>query len=893
MSEHRDRPDEDGSRFDEGFFRSLIEHTLDVVSVLDEQLIIRYESPSVSTVLGYDPAEMVGRSGLDWVHPDDAARLFATFGPDLEVPNASATFEYRARHKSGGWVTLEGVARNRLHDPSVRGVILNARDVTSRRQMEAAVRDSEQRLRGLIEHSLDGVALVDEDGHNLFHSDALGRIMGYATDELADRSAFDLIHPDDLAAGRATFARILSEPERPVAMSVRARHKDGSWRDLDLVVVNRLGDPAVRGVVVHFRDVTRQRALEQRLALEQRRLNVFFSSAPVGLVILDDQFRYVRINETLARLHGLPVEAHLGRSVADVLPDRAHLIVPTLRRVLETGEPVHHMDWEAQPAGEAGYLRRLRGSLFPLDSEGGRRDVAGILADITEQRQAEDALRRSEERYRRIVETANEGVWLLDADSRTEYVNAQMAAILGYEPAEMIGRSVFDFVTPSRQAEVVGHIERRRQGLSDRNEFPLVHRDGREVWTEMAATPIFDADHRYQGALAMVTDISSRKTLEEQFRQAQKMEAVGRLAGGIAHDFNNLLTAILGYAQLLSEECRDATQLDGLTQIISAVDSAARLTSQLLTFSRRQILQPARLDLSDVVNTLRGMLGRVIGEDIALDTHLRPGLAAVVVDRGQIEQILMNLAVNARDAMPDGGRLTIGTTEQDLTGREILYSGTMEPGRYVALSVSDTGVGMDAGTLSHIFEPFFTTKGSLGTGLGLATVYGIVQQSGGGIGVVTEPGQGTAFTIYLPCTRGEAEPAAEIERPAVRSTGSEVVLLVEDEDGVRAMISKVLRRYGYRVVEARSPDEALRIVHDGAEVDLLLTDVVMPGMSGTALAGLVTAARPDLRVLFMSGYSEPETLDERLRQPGALLRKPFAPAMLVSQVRRVLEAPPR
>ncbi|MDE3155449.1 MAG: PAS domain S-box protein [Acidobacteriota bacterium] len=876
----------------ETFFRALIEHTLDVVSVLDANLIIRFESPSVKAVLGYEPVELVGTHGFQLVHPDDASRLLMLYGPQLDVPDAAATFEYRTRHKDGHWVVMEGAAANRLYDPAVRGIVLNSRDVTDRRRMEEAVKESERRLRGLIEHSLDGVAVVDASGQNVFNGDALGRIMGYPAEELSGRSAFDIIHPGDLSLAQEVFARVLGMPGEPVSVSVRALHRDGSYRDLSLVVVNRLADTAIRGVVVHFRDVTQERILERELAVQRQRLEAFFSSAPVGLVILDEAYRYVQINRPLADMHALPIEAHIGRTVHEVLPHLVHLITPVIDQVLETGRPLENVEWHERTGEDLGHLHRIRGSFFPLETADGHRHVGGIVADITEQRAVQDALRHSEERYRQIVETTNEGVWLVDMNHRTEYVNRQMAQILGYEPDELIGRSVLEFIDPSHQAEARASFERRRQGVSERLEFCYRHRDGHAVWAEVAATPVLDDAGRMIGALAMMTDVSERKALEEQFRHAQKMEAIGRLAGGIAHDFNNLLTAILGQAQLLVEDGKmDPVQAQGVDEIIRAVESAARLTRQLLAFSRRQVLQPVSLDLNEVVESLRGMLTRVIGEDIALETRLGPDIGAVHVDRGQVEQLLMNLVVNARDAMPEGGRLVLSTVRRELTGDEPLDSGALPAGPYVELAVSDTGIGMDARTRQHLFEPFFTTKGNLGTGLGLATVYGIVTQSDGGITVTTAPGQGSTFRLYLPISqRPVAAPEPEARRPASRTGGSEAILVVEDEDGVRVLISRVLRRGGYQVTEARTPDEALRLAGEQERtIDLMLTDVVMPGMNGAALADAMAERRPGLKVLFMSGYSEPDLLARSLQRPGAqLLRKPFSPAVLIDAVAQAL-----
>ncbi len=387
-------------------------------------------------------------------------------------------------------------------------------------------------------------------------------------------------------------------------------------------------------------------------------------------------------------------------------------------------------------------------------------------------------------------------------------------------------------------------------------------------------------------------EIAERKRLEEQLLQAQKMETIGRLAGGIAHDFNNLLTAIIGYSSILLRHCSQDHPLRAeIEEIEKAGQRAAALTSQLLSFSRKQVLQPRVVDLNSVVTNLERMLRRLIGEDVELVTVLKPELGRVRVDPGQIEQVIMNLAVNARDAMPAGGKLTIETDNVELDEHYAREHVSVRPGPYVMLAVSDTGCGMDKETQAHIFEPFFTTKErGKGTGLGLATVYGIVKQSGGNIWVYSEPGQGTTFKLYFPCVAGQAEMLTQKTESVSQLRGTETILLVEDDQQVQSLAARVLREQGYKVLETSNGKEALHLAaHYLAEIHLVLTDVVMPGMSGRVLVDHLKSLRPELRVLYLSGYTDDTIVHHRVLDPGAsFLQKPFTPQGLARKVREVL-----
>jgi two-component system cell cycle sensor histidine kinase/response regulator CckA len=509
-------------------------------------------------------------------------------------------------------------------------------------------------------------------------------------------------------------------------------------------------------------------------------------------------------------------------------------------------------------------------------------------------REAVEALRTSEERYRLLVENSADMITLHDAAGYVTFVSPSVTRMLGYPPEEMIGHRLREFAHPADAPLLIAAME----GTLARGSTPLLtglrlrHRDGGWRVIEGSAARLVRPDGS-AGIVAIGRDVTERVELEEQLNQAQKMEAVGRLAGGVAHDFNNLLTVILGYSDLLLEQLDENPVLfQEVDEIRRAADRAATLTRQLLTFSRKQVRSQRPVDLDVVIEGMGGMLRRLIGEDIELTLRLSGTLALTRVDPVQIEQIVMNLAVNARDAMPQGGRLTLETANVELRDHHAPRR-AVEPGAYVMLAVSDTGHGMDAATQAHLFEPFFTTKApGKGTGLGLSTVYGIVRQSGGTVLVTSEPGRGSTFRVYLPQVREEAGAEVRPPRPG-RPPGSESIALVEDEPLVRNLVSEVLRKSGYQVVEFANGREALARSRRGLDdVRLLVTDVVMPGLSGVELAREMARARPDMRVLFLSGYAEDLVgLKEALGPWRAFLPKPFMPDTLLRRVRELLDEP--
>ncbi|AHG90499.1 PAS sensor protein [Gemmatirosa kalamazoonensis] len=518
----------------------------------------------------------------------------------------------------------------------------------------------------------------------------------------------------------------------------------------------------------------------------------------------------------------------------------------------------------------------------------------------TELTAANASLTESQDRYRRLVDSAPYGM-LVHRDGQIVFANAAAAHILGFEQADdLLRRDVYGLVHPDDRGQV---RDRVRQNLDTGAATPLaelrmLRPDGTTVEVETVGIPLM-----HDGAPAVqvvLRDASGRKRLEAQFRQAQKMEAVGQLAGGVAHDFNNLLTVIISYSGMLLTElpASDPVRAD-VQEIRRAAERASALTRQLLAFSRQQLLEPQVLDVNVVVRDLQRMLHRVLREDVRLVTVLAARLGRVYADAGQLEQVIVNLAVNARDAMPTGGTLTVETADVDLDGEYALTHAGVTPGHYVMLAVSDTGVGMDAATQARIFEPFFTTKPlGHGTGLGLATVYGIVKQSGGHVWVYSEPGVGTTFKVYLPRVSAPLTRPRSGPYPAV-ARGSGTILLVEDDETVRRAARRILEQAGYQVLEARDGAEALRVAGTNGtgavRVDLVITDVVMPAMSGPEFVAALREARPDVPVIFMSGYTDDAVLRQKLVEPGvAFVQKPFTPEGLARKVGDALSgAPPQ
>ena len=724
--------------------------------------------------------------------------------------------------------------------------------------------------------------------------DSLERALHHLSQDSPDVLILDLGLPD--SSGLETFERTrLSSTDKPIviisgldderlaAEAVRAGAQD-------YLVKGRIDGELLARVLRY--GIERQNA-EQARRQERDRAQRYLDTAQVILLALDDEARITLVNRYACSILGRTAEELIGQQFWTFLPERTHdahrarfndvlagLMHSAEAPILTRSGEERLIEWRHT------VLRNDAGAAIGTFSSG---------TDITDRNRSIEALRITEERMRFALQSANVGIWDMDYATGVLRWSEQLEAQYGLEPGTFAG--TFEaFVERIHPEDRDAIVEIFNQAAKSGADFTIEHRSmepgGRVRWLTGAGRFLLGDDGTPVRALGISQDVTERHALEAQFQHAQKMEAIGRLAGGVAHDFNNLLTAILGYCELaLVSLDKDDWRRNDIGQIQLAGVQAAGLTRQLLAFSRKQIIEPRLLDLNAIVTEMLPMLGRLIGEDVTVTARLEPDLARVKADRGQLEQVIMNLALNARDAMPMGGRLMIETINIELDADYASAHISVTPGRYVALEVSDTGCGMTQEVQARLFEPFFTTKPiGKGTGLGLATVHGVVKRSGGTIGVYSEVGTGTSFKVYLPMADpATVAPSAPVVLPRP-SAGAETVLVVEDSDGLRELAKRLLERQGYRVLVAANADQALGLFAQNPSIGVLLTDVVMPGASGPELTKQMIEQRPALKVIYMSGYTEDAIVHHGvLDAEVAFLHKPFTSDTLGRKIREVLE----
>jgi len=637
-------------------------------------------------------------------------------------------------------------------------------------------------------------------------------------------------------------------------------------------------------------EIAERERTETALRSSEERYRALFHAITDPLFVYDrETLAFLDVNEAAVTCYGYSRDELLAMTVQDIRPAED---IPLLLDVLARSgvESENRGIWRHRK--KSGEIIDVEISACGLDYAG--RPACVVQArDVTERRQAEVTLRQRD----RAIQAVSQGILITDAsqpDNPIIYASAGFERMTGYRAEETIGRNCRFLQGRDTDRETVREI--RTAISAGRNcsvEILNYRRDGTPFWNQLTISPILGQDGRPAEFVGVLTDVTDRRRLEEQLRQAQKMEAFGQLAGGVAHDFNNLLTIISGYSEiLLSMLPSEDSMREAVKAISEAGERAASLTRQMLAFSRQTVLAPKVLDLNVIVSETERMLRRLIGEDVLLTTVLDPKVRSVQVDSGHLGQVLMNLAVNARDAMPRGGKLTIETRNITLDEHYAATHLDVQPGEYVLLAVTDTGEGIAPEVRSRIFEPFFTTKGvGKGTGLGLAVVHGIVKQSGGNIEVYSEPGLGTSFKLYFPAVQGDAARSVSQESRKARP-GTETILLVEDEDSVRGLAVLALQTHGYTVLAAGTGKEALRLAEKHAgQFNLLVTDVVMPGMGGSELAEVMRARIPKLKVLFLSGYTDDAVVRHGiLQEEVAFLQKPFSPLTLATKVREMLDA---
>jgi len=783
-----------------------------------------------------------------------------------------------------------------------------ARAAHSRR----ATREAEM-FRILLERETEGGhAVLDPDGMITYASEAAAALLGLTPEKLVGQTGFGFVHPDDVARTHNALSRAIASPGTQVFETVRLRHTNGTWMEFECGVISLLEDSVIQGLVVTSRGLAGQRRQERERHESDLRLREFAEHAPVQIWMEDADRRLIWENATSFEFTGRTWEEEQDYGWLDTVhPDDRQRVEEHYR---QTSLEQRGFTLEFRMRRHDGAYRHLVQIAIPRWAPDGT--LAGFLGvdmDVHEIKEASRRLEETETRYRNFIEHSTEGIWRFENEppipigmpepeqveqfldhSYLAECNVAMAVMYGYDrPEELVGRRLREFVPAEDRAGLDAFLLayiRSGYRLTDAESHEH-DRHGRSRYFLNNLVGVIE-DGRLVRSWGTQRDITERRQLEDEARQARKMETAGRLAGGIAHDFNNLLTAILGTSEILLQELPPyAPERSDVEEIKRAATRAANLTRQLLAFSRRQVLQPRVLDLATVVHGVETMLRRLIGEHILLVTRAATDLWRVRADPGQLEQVILNLCVNARDAMPTGGTILIEAENERFAGTTIAPESIMPPGDYVQLTVSDTGTGMDPETQRHLFEPFFTTKEpGKGTGLGLATVYGIVKQSGGFIYAQSERGRGSQFRIFLPRVSGAPEPLEAQALVNTSQTAEGTLLLVEDEEAVRRLARRVLEGVGYRVLEAASGAEALRLV-EGWEgpLDLVVTDVIMPGMSGQELSTRLRESRPSLRILYVSGYTDDAILQHGTLLPNTgFLQKPFTPGSLTQRVHEVM-----
>ncbi len=866
---------------------------------------------------GYSREEFLSMRITDIRPADDIPRLRQA----LQKTDGSLTFQGRWRHlrKNGECFDVE-VTTQGISFAGRDAVLTVTHDVTAHRA-------AEEKFHNLFENAVEGMFQATPEGRYLSVNPALARMYAYESPAEMMESVHDIsrqlyVHPER----REEFKQLIAERGMAKAFEFQARRKDGVkiW----VSVTARAVRDANGGILCYegiVEDISsRKRSEIERQVTTEIAHAVGATDNPEDLLrlihgalkkVLCADNCFVALHDPATGMFQFPFfadrsgvrpspENFAQSSAAYVYRTGQAMLIPpkAFRQLAEQGEAKFSgappLSWLGVPLrAHATTIGVLVVQDYERENAYTERDleflssVGDRIASAIERKRADEQLRSSEARLRVLVEQLPAVLWTVSKDLRFTSALGTGLARLGLKPDQIAGMSLQEYFETS-DPEFLPIAAHRRAMTGEPVTFEVEWKEGSYA---CHVEPLRGAGGDVQGAICTALDVTDRKQLEEQFRQAQKMEAVGRLAGGIAHDFNNLLMVIQGYGDLLADRLQAGDPLRrNAEQIQMAAQRATSLTQQLLAFSRKQMLAPKVLNIQTVVADMEKILRRLIGEDIALSTSSARDLWLVKADRGQIEQVVMNLAVNARDAMPSGGRLTIETANVEVDASFSRLPVVLAPGKYVMLAVTDNGTGMDAETQTHIFEPFYTTKDKgKGTGLGLATVYGIVKQSGGNVWVYSEPGRGTTFKLYLPQIEEEVAAIGYDHRihGGAFPRGSEVVLLVEDERGVRELSRQYLEMAGYTVIEAEDGHTALELaaMHDGP-IHLLMTDVVMPGINGRELAERVARLRPEIRVLYMSGYTDQVIVHQGVLESGAvLLQKPFTLATLASKLRGILD----
>jgi PAS domain S-box-containing protein len=885
---------EESLRVNEEKLRSIIEHSNEVFFIHDTKHQLTYSSPQSKEIFGYTSEEMMVKwTTLVTDNPINEKGIEITERA-IKTGIKQEPYLLEIKRKDGELRIIE-INESPIKDSKGKVIFITGavRDITERKKSEEELKAKEKNLSLLIESSPDCICHFSLDGRFISMNAAGCRLNELDSTEVIIGESFTANITENLEAVKDAFNRALKG--KTVSVQYQSVNRSGRkiWWDSKVTPV-RGTESEIISILRVSRDITERKKAEEIILYNERFLSNIFDSIQDGISILDKDMRIVRVNSAMEKWyqHSMPLVGKKCHHAYHGTQEECK-VCPT-RNTFNTGESSYEIVPKTGPKGQIkGWLDLYA---FPIFNEktGEITGVIEYVRDITERKKAEELLRDSEERFKRLIGNAPIAMSIINIDGTIEYTNEKHVEVTGYKkednftlerwwksvyPDEEYRKDVISkwnaYINNSSTGEEAGIHERR-----------LACKDGVIKDIELQFTRVGDK------VIVVFNDITERKKLEEQLRHSQKMEAVGQLAGGVAHDFNNILNVIIGYGDIMRRSLEKDNPLSlNLDTILSAADRAAFLTQSLLAFSRKQIIHPQPINLNEIVTKVEKFLLRVIGEDIKLKTICAEEDITVMADSGQIEQVLMNLATNARDAMPEGGMLVIETGIEEISEEYTKAHDYGKPGKYAHISVTDSGEGMDEETMQRIFEPFYTTKEvGKGTGLGLSMVYGIIKQHDGIIDVYSELKKGTKIKIYLPVVKAEVKETEKTELSSVEG-GTETVLVAEDDEAVRRLSREILEKYGYTVIEAGNGEEAIEKFKENKEkINILLLDVIMPKKNGKKVYEEIKRIKPDIKAFFLSGYSEDLILKKGILEKGInFIFKPVKINDLLRNVREVLD----
>ncbi len=875
----------------------------------DLKSIITFVNESGCRLLGKTEDELLGSEFSRHLHPDTSRQMVEVYSTIYSSGMPFRKNDYKLLMPDGSYQTHEliaGLIRNQHGKPA--GFFSMVKDVTDELKNREIEKTREERYRHILDSIEESYFEVDLKGNLLFFNNTVLKDLGYTSEEMETVNFRQLVDSDNAERVYDAFHRVFLTGDSIKGFEWTVIKKNGETIPVEgSIALNRDkdGNPAgFRGVV---RDISERIKNEQAVRETVDKYISIIETMEESYFEEDLKGRLTFFNEALVRDLGYTREELTGMSYHQYLsPEVARRAEEFCNQIYNTGKAQHISNYEITRKDGTIATTELFTSLI-RNKDGKPVGFWGVGRNVTEQLKSERALKESERRYRMITENVHDVIWTMDLDLKLTYLSPSVYRVFGFKPEELIGIKLIDYLEPDTREKITKLVDEERNRIhsgsneesyiSTPYEVEMKRKDGSSLIAEVTTSYIRDENNLITGILGITRDITERKFAEEektkleaQLLQSQKMESVGRLAGGIAHDFNNMLSVIIGYAELIKLQMpRNDPLYKDILEIEKASMRSRDITSQLLAFSRKQVISPKVIDLNMQIDSVRKTLARLLGEDLELKFIKTDDLWAVRIDPSQVEQILINLAVNARDAMKNGGLLTIETRNTVIDTAYCRDKVGVSPGDYVELIVSDTGSGIDKRALPHIFEPFFTTKETgKGTGLGLATVYGIVNQNGGFINVYSEPEFGTTFRIYIPKTMEGVELHQAPEDQILSDTGN--VLLVEDDAMVRRMVRDMLETIGYSVTAADSPFDALEYFEENSgSVDLVITDVIMPQMNGRELCDNLLKIKPKLKVLFMSGYTADSIVHHGVMESGTyFLQKPFSMKDLSVKMREAI-----